>query len=498
MIKKVLIANRGEIALRIARTCREQGIETVAVFSDVDKKAPFVHFCDEAYPLNGITSIDTYLRIDKIIEICKQSGADAVHPGYGFLAENATFAEQVFSDGFIFIGPPAHAIELMGNKTEARKKMIEAGVSVVPGTETAIHSKNQAIKIANQVGFPILIKAAAGGGGKGMRLVKDKKDVLSAIEAAQREAGAAFGNSDVYIEKYLEEPRHIEFQILADSHSNIIHLGERECSIQRRHQKIIEESPSVLLDAEMRSKMGAAAIKAARACGYQNAGTVEFLVDKNRNFYFLEMNTRLQVEHPVTEMVSGLDLVKEQLRIASGEKLSLDKSLECFWGHAIECRIYAENPDDNFAPSPGIIHHIAPPSGPGMREDSGVTSGSEISLYYDPMISKLIAWAPNRNEAINRMVRALSEYELQGIHSTIPFLIKVLKHKRFIKGNFTTDFISEEPSLFSIDKDKGRIAALTAAILFEKEKNKKIFQNNSTQNNSNWKISRRKKNMERL
>jgi len=497
MFNKILIANRGEIALRIARTCRELGVKTVAIFSDLDLETPFVHFCDEAYRLEGKTSLETYLRSDKIIDICKKSGAEAVHPGYGFLAENADFAHRVVDNGMTFIGPSAGAIELMGNKTAARKCMIKAGVPVVPGTETAIRSNKETSVIAEKLGYPILVKAAAGGGGKGMRLVEKADDLASSVESAQREAGAAFGNTDVYIEKFLEEPRHIEFQILADSKGHTIHLGERECSIQRRHQKVIEEAPSVLLNQEMRNQMGEAAIKAAQACGYQNAGTIEFLVDKHKNFYFLEMNTRLQVEHPVTEMVTGLDIVKDQLFIASGQDMTLDKSVECFWGHSIECRIYAENPDNNFAPSPGVIHHISPPGGPGIREDSGVTMGNEVSLYYDPMISKLISWAPTRNEAINRMVRGLGEYELQGIHSTIPFLMKVLQHDRFRQGNFTTNFISEEQSLFQMNEEKGRIAAIAAAIHFEQEKNKKKFQPNSGSTSSNWKLTKRKKILDR-
>jgi acetyl-CoA carboxylase biotin carboxylase subunit len=497
MFKKILIANRGEIALRIARTCREMGIKSVAVFSDIDQKAPFVYFCDEAYPLKGSTSLDTYLQIDKIIEICQRAGAEAVHPGYGFLAENADFARQISEKGITFIGPPAEAIELMGNKTKARKRMIEAGVPVVPGTENAVKSADEAMSTAKKVGLPILIKATAGGGGKGMRLVSQLEDLAAAIESAQREAAAAFGNAEVYIERYVEEPRHIEFQILADTKGNTIYLGERECSIQRRHQKVIEEAPSVLLDEKLRHEMGLAAIKASEACGYRNAGTIEFLVDKNRNFYFLEMNTRLQVEHPVTEMVTGIDLVKEQLLIASGQKMSLDKSIDHYWGHAIECRIYAENPNNNFAPSPGIIQHISPPGGPGIREDSGVTSGNEISLFYDPMISKLISWAPTRKEAIKRMVRALSEYELQGIHSTIPFLLKVLLHQRFQDGDFTTHFITEETSLFNIDEKKGKIAAFAAAILFEKDKNKKKFQVNTQNGSSGWKAVKRQKILDR-
>jgi len=496
MLKKVLIANRGEIALRIARTCHEMGIKTVAVYSDPDIKSPFVHFCDEAFPLQGTSSLDTYLNIDKILDVCNKANVEAIHPGYGFLAENAQFAERVTKEGLTFIGPTPEAINLMGNKTAARTKMMDAGVPVVPGTETALSSVNEALSKADETGYPVLVKAAAGGGGKGMRLVESAKDLPGALEAAGREASAAFGNGDVYIEKYLDEPRHIEFQILADSYGNCIHLGERECSIQRRHQKVIEEAPSVLLDIELRRKMGEAAIKAAMACQYQNAGTIEFLVDRNRDFYFLEMNTRLQVEHPVTEMVTGLDIVKEQIQIAAGDKISLDKSMDCFWGHAIECRIYAENPLNNFAPSPGLIHHIAPPGGPGIREDSGVTSGNEISLYYDPMISKLIAWAPTRTEAITRMVRALREYELQGIHSTIPFLINVLKHERFVNGNFTTNFISEEPGLFELNKERGKIAAIAAAVFYLKEKGKQKFQDTAFGNNSNWKTLKRKKNLE--
>lgn len=497
MIKKILIANRGEIALRIARTCHEMDIRTVAIFSDPDVKSPFVHFCDEAFPLRGTSSLDTYLNVDKILEVCKKAGVEAIHPGYGFLAENADFARQVTQNGITFIGPPAEAIALMGNKTAARTKMIKAGVPVVPGTETAVQSVQEASKTANKIGYPVLVKAAAGGGGKGIRLVEDPKDLPSAIESARREAAAAFGNADVYIEKYLEEPRHIEFQILADSHGRVIHLGERECSIQRRHQKVIEEAPSVLLDADLRKKMGEAAVKAARSCNYRNAGTIEFMVDKNRNYYFLEMNTRLQVEHPVTELVTGLDMVREQIQIAAGKKMSLDKSVECFWGHAVECRIYAEDPMNNFAPSPGIIHHIAPPGGPGIREDSGVTSGNEISLYYDPMISKLIAWAPTRTESIKRMVRALREYELQGIHSTIPFLINVLNHSRFTSGNFTTNFIAEEPSLFDLNEERGEIAAIAAAVYYLKEKDKSKYQDNTAGNDSTWKYLRRKKILER-
>jgi acetyl-CoA carboxylase biotin carboxylase subunit len=497
MFKKILIANRGEIAVRIARTCREMDIKTVAIYSDLDRTAPFVYSADEAFHLPGKTSLETYLDISKILEICKESGAEAVHPGYGFLAENAQFARIIEDAGLVFIGPPADAIELMGDKTAARKLMHKANIPVVPGTHTPISSIQKAKEITGQIGFPILVKATAGGGGKGMRLVKNLSEFEASVTAAQREAQSAFGNAAVYIEKFIEEPRHIEFQILADTQGTVIHLGERECSIQRRHQKIIEESPSSLLDKNLREKMGNTAVNAAKACGYLNAGTIEFLVDKNRDYYFLEMNTRLQVEHPVTEMVTGLDLVREQILIAAGESMSLTEKLDKFWGHAIECRIYAENPDDNFTPSPGLIHFISPAGGPGIREDSGVTSGNEISLFYDPLISKLCAWAPDRALAIKRMIRALGEYELQGIHSTIPFLLKVLNHPRFITGNFTTNFISEEPALFEHDREKEKIAALAAVILQQSEKNKKRLQTPALDGQTNWKMIKRKKTLDR-
>lgn len=496
MFKKILVANRGEIALRIIRSCKEMGLKTVAVYSDIDSNMPFLYSADEAYPLQGKTSLDTYLRMDKILEIAKKTKAEAIHPGYGFLAENAEFAKKVEKVGLVFIGPTVEAIELMGNKTAARKLMIKANVPVVPGTESAIKDIKKAQKVADDIGYPVLVKAAAGGGGKGMRLVEHKKDFVSAVEGAQREAGSAFGDSSVYIEKYLEEPRHIEFQILADNNGNVIHLGERECSIQRRHQKIIEESPSVLLDDKLRKEMGEAAVQTAKACNYRNAGTVEFLVDKHRNFYFLEMNTRLQVEHPVTELVTGLDLVREQLLIASGENMTLDKSINCFWGHSIECRIYAEDPQNNFSPSPGYINYLNPPHGPGVREDGGVTTGNEISLYYDPMISKLITWAPDRKSAIKKMIRALTEYEIQDITTIIPFLKKILSHPDFVKGNFTTHFIKEHPELFDVNSKLSKIAAISAIILQQSEKQKRKIVNNNHKEPSKWKIVNRKINLD--
>ncbi len=491
MFKKILIANRGEIALRIARTCREMGIATVAVYSEIDRKSPHVYFSDEAYALPGRTSLETYLNQSRILDICRRSSAEAIHPGYGFLAENAEFADRVEKAGIRFIGPPSEAISLMGSKTAARQKMIAPGVPVVPGTDRAMAVK-EAAKYADDIGYPVLIKAAAGGGGKGMRRVDRSADFNSAYEAAQREAAAAFGDSQVYIEKYVTKPRHIEFQILADNDGRVIHLGERECSIQRRHQKIIEEAPSSLLDEALRQKMGAAAVKAAEACGYRNAGTIEFLVDADREFYFLEMNTRLQVEHPVTEMVTGLDLVREQLLIAAGLPMTIEKSVSCFTGHAIECRIYAENPDDNFAPSPGLIHHIRQAGGPGIREDGGIAAGNEITLFYDPMISKLCAWAADREGSLKRMIRALSEYELQGIHSTIPFLIRVLEHPRFQAGDFTTDFITEEPGLFDKDAGKLKIAALASVILQQQNKERIKFSSSAGDYTSKWKMTNRR------
>ena len=499
MFKKILVANRGEIALRIMRTCREMNIATVAVFSDIDRKSPFVCFADEAYPIEGVTSQETYLNQKKILEIAQQSGSQAIHPGYGFLAENADFAQTVQKAGLTFIGPGADSIRLMGNKTAARQLMQEHGVPTVPGTLEPVTDKEKASDIARQIGYPVLIKASAGGGGKGMRLIQNEDNFFDGLESAAREAQAAFGDSSVYIEKFVEEPRHIEFQILADSKGHTIHLGERECSIQRRHQKIIEESPSALLESKLRQKMGEAAITAARACNYRNAGTIEFLVDKHRNFYFLEMNTRLQVEHPVTEMVTGQDLVREQIQIAAGLDMTLSQSVSQFWGHALECRLYAENPENAFTPSPGKILYLKPADGPGIREDSGVMQGSEISLYYDPMISKLVAWGKDRPHAIQRMIRALREYEITGIHTTIPFLIRVLEHPKFRAGTFTTKFIEEYGNdLFIQNKERAAIAALASVIQQVHEKNQLKLGANHRQhspNNSRWKQIKRVSNL---
>lgn len=499
MFRKILIANRGEIALRVIRTCRELGIKSVAVYSDIDADNPFVYKADEAYALNGKTSQESYLQGKKIINIAKKCKAEAIHPGYGFLSENADFAEAVEKAGLVFIGPKAGSIRIMGNKTAARKLMISHNVPTVPGTEDVIKDFKAAQKIAQKTGYPVLIKASAGGGGKGMRLVKKDADFSEAVQSAAREAKAAFNDASIYIEKFVEEPRHIEFQILADAYGNIVHLGERECSIQRRHQKIIEEAPSSLLDDNLRKKMGQAAVNAARACHYQNAGTIEFLVDKYKNFYFLEMNTRLQVEHPVTEMVNGLDLVEEQLHIAAGEKLRVKQDTQSFWGHAFECRLYAEDPENNWAPSPGKINFLNPASGPGIREDSSVTAGSEISLYYDPLISKLCAWGRDRDQALRRMHRALIDYEISGIKTSIPFLIRVFEHPEFKAGHFTTRFIQQNrQDLFGENQELTEIASL-AAIFFIEEEKKRVRMLSPFNNGtviSKWKITHRRKNLD--
>jgi acetyl-CoA carboxylase biotin carboxylase subunit len=493
-IKKILIPNRGEIAVRIQRTCRELNIPTVAVFSDPDRYALHVRYADEAYPLEGSRPDETYLNREKIFAVAKKSGADAIHPGYGFLSENEEFVKACREQGIVFIGPPPEAIKAMGLKTKAREIMQKAGVSVVPGTEP-IENAGNAQEQADKIGYPILIKASAGGGGKGMRLVEKPEALKSSYEACKREAQSAFGDPQVYIEKYLENPRHVEFQILADSHGNVIHLYERECSIQRRHQKIIEETPSPFLDEKMRSKMGEVAVEAARACGYINAGTVEFLVDKHRNFYFLEMNTRLQVEHPITEMITGVDLVEQQIRIASGESIIHDAIPRR--GAAIECRIYAEDPVNNFLPSPGLIKALTDPGGPGIRNDSGVYSGYIIPLEYDPMISKLITWGENREQAINRMLRALEEYYLLGIRSNISYLHNIISHPQFASGDYDTHFIQHYQDELDDPENKNNeaIALAAAAILsFMHSERQAVGQNGEqTGTTSAWKLSGRKR-----
>lgn len=490
-IKKILIPNRSEIAVRILRTCREMKIPTVAVFSEPDRNALHVRYADEAYPLPGTLAIDTYLNQDLIIGIAKRSGADAIHPGYGFLSENADFARRCADEGIIFIGPSPDAIEQMGLKTTARHQVSRAGVPVVPGTGP-LESIEVCRKRAIEIGFPLLIKASAGGGGKGMRLVNGPDDLRDAFEASRREAQYAFGDRRVYIEKYLSKPRHIEFQILADLHGNINHLNERECTIQRRHQKIIEETPSPLLNEELRSRMGEVAIAAARACRYTNAGTVEFLVDTERNFYFLEMNTRLQVEHPITELTTGIDLVEQQIRIAEGGIFRCDRVPR--FGAAMECRIYAEDPANNFLPSPGLIRGLTDPGGPGIRNDSGVYAGCHIPMEYDPLISKLAVWGVDRRQVLSRMLRALEEYRILGIQTNISYLREIIRHPQFISGDYDTLFISnhQEELLKPALKGDDSIALAAAAVLnlIHSQKNLSDF-DRSGDEASYWKLLNR-------
>jgi acetyl-CoA carboxylase biotin carboxylase subunit len=442
MFRKILIANRGEIAVRIIRACRDLHISPVAVYSEPDAAALHVRMADEAYYIGPAASAESYLRISAIIDAAKRAQAEAIHPGYGFLAENAEFARSVTAAGITFIGPSAAAMDVMGSKTSARRAAIDAGAPVVPGTTEALPSYEQAREVAMKLGYPVMLKAAAGGGGKGMRQVANESELRSALDAAQSEAASAFGNADVYLEKVVEKPRHIEIQIFADTHGNYVHLGERECSIQRRHQKVIEECPSPLNDPDLRRRMGDAAIKIAKAVTYVGAGTVEFLFsDVTRDFYFLEMNTRLQVEHPVTELVTGFDLVREQINVAAGQPLSFTQDDVRWDGHAIECRVYAEDPDNTFFPSPGRITHLRVPAGPGIRDDSGVSEGDEVSIHYDPMISKLAAWGRTRAEAIDRMRRALDEYAVAGIRTTLPFFRDIIRDDEFIQAKLDTGFI---------------------------------------------------------
>jgi len=441
MFKKILIANRGEIAVRIIRACRELGIDTVAVYSEADRESLHVWWADEAFCIGPAPSLKSYLNFNNIISAALVSGADAIHPGYGFLAENADFAEVCSKCGITFIGPPVKAMQRMGDKASARETMINAGVPVVPGSEGVISNLNVASELAETIGYPVIIKASAGGGGRGMRIVQNQTELKNAVNTAKTEAQAAFGNDEVYLEKYVEEPRHIEFQILGDMHGNLIHLGERDCSIQRRNQKIIEEAPSPALTPELRKQMGETAIRAARAVDYYSAGTVEFLLDKHLNYFFMEMNTRIQVEHPVTELVTGIDLIKEQILIASGEMLKLTQEEVVIKGHAIECRINAEDPDYNFRPCAGKIDTYITPGGPGVRIDSSVYAGYTIPSFYDSLLGKLIVWGKDREEAIARMNRALQEFVIKGVPTTIPFHRMVIKNAFFQRGEIYTNFI---------------------------------------------------------
>jgi acetyl-CoA carboxylase biotin carboxylase subunit len=450
-IRKVLIANRGEIAVRIMRTCAELGISTVAVFSEPDRSAMHVRMADEAYPIGEAASSASYLVIERLVRVALDCGADAIHPGYGFLSENAAFSQACLDAGIVFIGPSPATISAMGDKTAARALMEKAGVPMAPGTIDAVASVDAGLVAADGIGYPVLIKAAAGGGGKGMRIVRKHSEFKAAFSASQSESLSAFGDSRVFIEKYIDEPRHIEFQIVADMHGNVVHLFERECSIQRRHQKVVEEAPSSILDEELRHTMGQASIEAARSCGYLGAGTVEFLVDGDGQFYFMEMNTRLQVEHPVTEWITGIDLVAAQIRIAEGHPLPWTQEEVHIHGHAVECRVYAEDPKSNFMPGPGrLIRHRAP-GGFGVRVDTGVEEGDEVSIHYDPMISKLTTWGNEREEAINRMIRALNEYEIAGVPSTIPFCRFVMEHDSFRSGRFSTHFVDDHFDAGEVD-----------------------------------------------
>ncbi|PZE19346.1 acetyl-CoA carboxylase biotin carboxylase subunit [Paenibacillus xerothermodurans] len=441
MFKKVLIANRGEIAVRVIRACREMGIATVAVYSEADQEALHVQLADEAYCIGPTASKSSYLNIANIITVATITQSDAIHPGYGFLAENAEFAAICEAHGVTFIGPDAEAITKMGAKAVARETMKQAGVPTVPGTEGVVEDLDTAIQVAAEIGFPVIVKASAGGGGKGMRVAQNEEELSKSIRQAQNEAQTAFGDSGVYLEKYLEEPRHVEIQIMADKHGSVVYLGERDCSIQRRHQKLVEEAPSPALDEELRAQMGNVAVQAARAVNYHGAGTVEFLLDKHGQFYFMEMNTRIQVEHPVTELVTGVDLIKEQIAVAAGLRLSFRQADVAIKGWAIECRINAENPAKNFMPSPGKVTQYVPPGGFGVRIDSAVYPGYEISPFYDSMVAKVIVWGKDREDAIHRMKRALGEFIIDGISTTIPFHERLLENERFVKGDFNTKFL---------------------------------------------------------
>lgn len=490
-MKKILIANRGEIALRVMRTAQKMGIKTVAVYSDIDRNAPHVLFADEAIALGGAASSESYLVMDKIIAAAKQTNSDGIHPGYGFLSENAEFARKVSAAGITFIGPNTHAIEVMGSKLAAKEAVKSYGIPMVPGIEEAITDVKLAQKIAAEIGFPILIKASAGGGGKGMRVVENTAELPEQMARAISEAVSAFGDGSVFIEKYVTSPRHIEIQVLADTHGNIVHLFERECSIQRRHQKVVEEAPSAVLTPELRAKMGEAAVNVAKACDYVGAGTVEFLLDEQHNFYFLEMNTRLQVEHPVTELISGVDLVEQQIKVARGERLSFAQSDLSITGHALELRVYAEDPMNNFLPSVGTLTEYQVPQGDGVRVDDGYREGMEIPIYYDPMIAKLVTYAPTRIEAIHKMKQAIADYKIAGIETTLPFGKFVCEHEAFQTGDIDTHFVKkyfDKEKLLIADKAQKEIVAKVALKLYLEQRNNLTAVNHE---NDEWVTNRR-------
>ena len=488
-INKILVANRGEIAIRVMRSAREMGIKTVAVYSDADKLLPHASYADEAVNIGPAPASESYLVQDKIIEACKLTGADAIHPGYGFLSENASFAKRVKEEGLVFIGPSPEAIQVMGDKLTSKQTVQKFNVPLVPGMDEPINDVEKAKKVASDIGYPVMIKASAGGGGKGMRIVHDPKDFEEQMDRAMSEARNSFGNDEVFIEKFISSPKHIEVQILGDQYGNIVHLFERECSIQRRHQKVIEEAPSAVLSHEKRMQIGKAAVNVARSCDYFGAGTVEFIADENLDFYFLEMNTRLQVEHPVTELITGVDLVKEQIQIANGEKLSFAQEDLSVNGHSLEVRVYAEDPENNFLPDTGKLQTYIRPQGAGIRVDDGYESGQEVSIYYDPMIAKLITYGKDRTEAIERMRRAIYEYQISGLKTTLPFCDYVLTHKAFIDGSFTTKFVetnySPEVLQKDLDDETVEIAALIANHLVNDSQTK--VKPSATNKKSKWK-----------
>ena len=496
-MKKILVANRGEIALRVMRTCRDMGIKTVAVFSEADRKAPFVTYADEAICIGPPESAKSYLNADKIIEVAKQLHVDGIHPGYGFLSENASFSDKVKNAGLIFIGPSAEAMRMMGDKLSAKHAAKKHNIPMVPGSDGAITNTKEAIEVAKKVGLPVLIKASAGGGGKGMRVVDDINLLEEQIKLASSEAKSAFGDGAVFIERYVKSPRHIEIQVMGDNHGNAVYLFERECSVQRRHQKVIEEAPSSVLTPAIRKEMGECAVRIAKACNYSGAGTVEFLLDENLNFYFLEMNTRLQVEHPVTEMITGIDLVKEQINVARGNKISFKQEDIKLIGHAIEVRVYAEDPANNFLPDIGKLRIYNPPKGPGVRVDDGFEEGMEIPIYYDSMISKLITYGKDREEAIQRMIRAIDEYKISGVETTLAFCKFVMQHKAFTSGKFDTHFVAQyfKPEMLNAaadNEENNMLAALVADIFVSKSDRKQAVANTVSENKatSNWRKRR--------
>ncbi|NIJ55898.1 acetyl-CoA carboxylase biotin carboxylase subunit [Dyadobacter arcticus] len=494
-IKKILVANRGEIALRIMRTAREMNIATVAVFSEADRKSPHVRYADEAVCIGPAPSSESYLNIEKILKVCHDLNVDAIHPGYGFLSENAGFAKKVTEAGLIFIGPSPEAIEIMGSKLAAKQAASAYNIPMVPGTASAIHDRQEAKKVASSIGYPILIKASAGGGGKGMRIVENEDEFDEQMDRAVSEAQSSFGDGSVFIEKYITSPKHIEIQVLGDQYGNIIHLFERECSIQRRHQKVVEEAPSISITPEIREEMGRCAVDVARSCGYYGAGTVEFILDKDKKFYFLEMNTRLQVEHPVTEMITGIDLVKQMIFIAEGKPLAITQEMLTIKGHSIEIRVYAEDAANGFLPDVGRLHTYVKPDGNGVRVDDGFEQGMDIPIYYDPMIAKLITYGQNREEAIQKMIRAIEEYQISGVETTLPFCSFVMKHPAFISGSFDTNFVSKhfQPDMMksSQDAETQALAALISALIRDNVQQAEVIQGEEKlPNKSRWKSNR--------